>query len=430
VGAGYRTSLIAVNPGTRDAQVRWDFVGFDGKPLTSADGTLSTARPAVSIPPLGTARLEASAAGDALSGFAESLASLPIGGAALVQVTDGSRVTSEAGIGPAQPSGRFTIYVDNTRGARSGYALANPEDRAAELQLTVRDRDGVAVTSASLTLPAGGHLAEFAAQRFPSTADGFEGTIECISGQALHAVALRYDNDTMDAFSTIPVLADDLAPVLHFSQVADGAGYRTNLILMNPGERVVTARVEFFAADGSPLSLPVGGFSRTSLDLVLNPRGSASLFTDGIGSAIAVGWARVTCTAPIGGAAILQTRAGARVASEAGAAPSIPATRSLSYLDGRGFARSGVAICHPGSEPVALNLRLRDTAGKLVAARSVVVPGLGQVAKFFTEWFPLIQGDFEGTLEISSPSPVAAVALRFDNPLADVYAALPVVVIR
>jgi len=89
-----------------------------------------------------------------------------------------------------------------------------------------------------------------------------------------------------------------------------------------------------------------------------------------------------------------------------------------------------VAICHPGSEPVTLSLRLHDTAGRLAAARNVVIPGLGQVAKFFTEWFPTVQGDFEGSLEILSPTPVAAITLRFDNPLADVFAALPVMVIR
>jgi hypothetical protein len=430
VGGGYRTSLVAVNPGAQDAQVRWDLYGFDGRLLSGVDLTTPGGRPAISIPPLGMVRLEAGAAGDALSGYAKFLGSLPIGGAALFQVIHGDRITSEAGVGPAQPAGRFTIYVDNTRGARSGYALANPGDRPANLQLIVRDPNGFPVTSAAFRLSAGGHIAEFAAERFPVAADGFEGTIEFISDEALHAVALRYDNETMDAFCTIPVLGDGLAPVLYFPQVADGAGYRTNLILMNPGDRVVPARVEFFSADGSPLSLPVGGSFRTSLNLVLNAKGSASLFTDGIGDLIGVGWARVTCTAPIGGSTVIQTRAGSQVISEAGTSASLLAKRSLGYLDGRGFARSGVAICNPGLEAVTLNLRLRDTAGRLVGARNVVLPGFGQAAKFFTEWFPLIQEGFEGTLEISAPAPVAAVALRFDNPLADVFAALPVVIIR
>ena len=429
-GGGYHTSLVAMNPGAQDAQVRWDLYGFDGRPLSGVDLTTAGGRPPISIPPLGMMRLEAGAAGDALSGYAKFLGSLPIGGAALFQVMRGDRIVSEAGVGPAQPTGRFTIYVDNTRGARSGYALANPGGRPASLQLTVRDQNGLPVASAAFQLAAGGHIAEFAAQRFPAIADGFEGTIEFSSDEALHAVALRYDNETMDAFCTIPVLADGLAPVLYFPQVADGAGYRTNLILMNPGDRTVTARVEFFSADGTPLSLPLGAFNRTSLSLVLSPKGSASLFTDGIDSLLRVGWARVTCTDPIGGSTVMQTRAGSQVISEAGAAASIPARRTLSYLDGRGFARSGVAICNPGLAAVTLNLRLRDTAGKLVGARNVVLPGLGQVAKFFTEWFPLIQEGFEGTLEISSPAPVVSVALRYDNPLADVFAALPVIVIR
>ena len=45
VGGGYRTSLVAVNPGAQDAQVRLDLYGFDGRPLTGDDLTTAGGRP-------------------------------------------------------------------------------------------------------------------------------------------------------------------------------------------------------------------------------------------------------------------------------------------------------------------------------------------------------------------------------------------------
>jgi hypothetical protein len=429
VGGGYRTSLIAMNPGGQDAQVRWHLSDSNGSPVSEAVLVLNYNQPALSIPPLGFARVEVGAAGDTISGYAQLRGSIPINGAALLQMVGAGRVASEAAVGPATAVGQFIIYVDNTRGARSGYALANPSSVPANLNLTLRNKNGLQVANMIFRLPAGGHVAEFADERFAAAGIGFEGTIEFTGDQALHAVALRYDNEAGDAMSAIPVLADRLDSVLYFPQVADGADYRTNLILINPDDRSANVKLEFFAADGSPLSLPIGGTFQTKLNLTLDPKGCRSLLTDGIGTDIKAGWVRVTSSVPMGGSSVIQTRAGSKVGSEAGMSPSNAAKRFLAYLESRGYARSGVAICNPGAESVSLTLRLRNAAGEIVAARSLILPGLGQAARFFTDWFPLFD-DFEGTLEVLCSTPVAAVALRYDNLLADVFAALPVVIIQ
>src|SRR5262249_33107618 len=154
----------------------------------------------------------------------------------------------------------------NVNDALSGYALANFSTSPANLTLTLRDKSGATRDTDTLTFAAGQHKPEFAFQRprFAAIAtSGFEGTIEVASDIDIAAVALRYDNTSLPAaqqvFSTIPVIAGDAANTVYFPQFADGGGYRTNFILVNASDASTSAHLEFFASDGSPASLPIGG---------------------------------------------------------------------------------------------------------------------------------------------------------------------------
>jgi len=74
-------------------------------------------------------------------------------------------------------------------------------------------------------------------------------------------------------------------------------------------------------------------------------------------------------------------------------------------------------------------LVLRRANGEIAATVGAGVPAWGHVARFFPEWFPLRFGEFEGTLEVLSTTPVGGVGLRFDNPNGSVFAALPVIIL-
>jgi len=90
---------------------------------------------------------------------------------------------------------------------------------------------------------------------------------------------------------------------------------------------------------------------------------------------------------------------------------------------------SGIAICNPNSIAVPISLKLRNSAGEVVAQTAFSLPPLGHIARFFTEFFPNESGDFEGTLEVMAAGAVSAVALRVDNPGNGVFATTPVIVI-
>ena len=427
----YRTSIVAINTGAATATVDIALTRSNAGPFPA--GILNGPEYAwLSIPPNGAASRETASTGDLISGYATLLSSIPISGSVLFKTLIGDNIVSEAGVGLSKPTNNFIVYVDNLNGAYSGYAVANYGPSSANLTLTLRDNTGVIKDVTSLPLRPGQHLPEFAVHRFAAAPAGFEGTIEFASDQKVAAVALRYDNSSQDVFSTIPVLVDEAATTLYFPQVADGGGYRTNFILINPSGTATTAKLEFFADDGSPLALPIGGLNWTSYDVPLSARGVAHLITDGTSLDISTGWVRVTCPVAIGGSAIFQTISGTRINAEAGVSSSPLAAHFTTYVESLGYAASGLAICNPYAGQVTITLNLRNSSGQTVATTSFLLPPLGHVARFFSgpgQWFPNGFDQFQGTLEVIATARVGAVALRYDNFDANVFATLPVVII-
>jgi hypothetical protein len=381
---------------------------------------------------------------------------------------NGETIVSEAGVGLSPPLDHFTIYIDNTNNARTGYAisksreiaevsaLARQQFSASQLSMTLRNKSGQILETQTVPLAATGQFAEFASQRFPnSVVPGFEGSLDISTGTArtrVQAVALRYDNPSEDVFTTIPVvpvLADpnkvteqDPAhkqiprfetTTLYYPQIADGGGYRTNFVLVNPSDTATTATMEFYGGNGRPLSLAIGGTARTTLAVSLPAYNVARVLTDGTSSDLKVGWARVTTPSAlywktIGGSAIFQTVDGGRITSEAGVSSSPAGSHFLTYVDSLGFAQSGVAVANPNSTSTNVTFNLRNTSGAVVASVTKTLPAMGQTAQFFTQLFPQGFDEFEGTLELITNGPsISGVALRYDNPDLSVFATMPLI---
>ncbi len=192
--------------------------------------------------------------------------------------------------------------------------------------------------------------------------------------------------------------------------------------------------MEFFADDGTPLSLPIGGVARTSLAVSLGAKSVAHIVTDGTSPTIKVGWARVTQTAvaawfAIGGSAIFQTVNNGRIAAEAGVSSSPLASHFMTPVNSLGSTQSGLAICNPNNANVSVTFRLRDPSGQIVDSTVRTLAAFEHMAQFFTELFPAGFNQFEGTVEVVSVGgAVSGVALRYDNSGGTVFATTPVIV--
>ncbi len=435
-GGNYQTVLTGINTAQIPADILVSLLKSDGTPFNNAAGIPADPIP-LTIPPMGTARIEFALPGATVSGYGLFSGQMKLDGTALFKSLQNNVILSEAGVGPSKPSRDFKVYIDNTSNAASGYALTNTGNGPAHLHLALRGRQGGAVLDeASITLEPGQHLAEYAFERFRAKAPaGFEGSIEFTSDQEIAAVALRYDNTHMSelsqVFSTIPVLVDEANRALFFPQIADGGGYRTNIILVNPhSDTATTVNLNFFKDDGSPLELSIGGAKTNSFEMTLEANGVGHFVTDGTSANLSTGWAKAQSRDTIFGSSIFQTLAGGRIVSEAGVGSSPLAPHFTAYVENLGSTLSGIAVCNPSDTTATLTLNLRNSAGEIAATTQIEVPRLGHVAEFFSDhWFPQAK-EFQGTLEVISTEPVSAVALRYDNPLHDVFATLPVIILR
>ena len=434
-GGSYQTILTGINTDRINHDVHVSLVRSDGTPFKDAAGNpMSPAQ--FSLPPMGTLRFQAALPGGTVAGYGVFAGNAPIDGTALFRSLQGNTIISEAGVGLSKPAQHFTVYIDNTQNAASGYAVANNGGKTATLNLTLRGNDGGILDWAVVSLPPGHHFAEYADQRFPvRAAAGFEGSIEFSSDQKVAAVALRYDNTNLSAsnhvFSTIPVLVDEADKALYFPQVAEGGGYRTNFILLNPQDTPARVALQFFDSDGNPLVLRIGGQLQTGMEILLNAKGVTRFFTEGDSPDPKDGWVRVTSQVSILGSSIFQTRSADRILSEAGVASSPLSQHFTTYVESLGSAWSGIAICNPHDTPTTLTLNLRQSDGRISMTKDITLPPYGHDAKFFTDpaWFPQAE-EFEGTLEVIASAPVSAVALRYDNPDHSVFATLPVILLR
>ena len=156
---------------------------------------------------------------------------------------------------------RARISLDNV-GGQTGVAIANRGSQEAEVEFILQDRYATEQDRITQTIPAGEHLSKFAQELFPTLALGFTGLMEIQSLVPVAGITLQLTINTRNelVLTTLPV-ADLTRPLtasmVVFPQIVIGSGYATRLVFLN-GEAAEVA-LEFYASDGTPLVVPLGG---------------------------------------------------------------------------------------------------------------------------------------------------------------------------
>lgn len=277
----------------------------------------------------------------------------------------------------------------------------------------------------------------------PTDADGLPRSIDGRgTGQA---------KPDMGAFEYLPPGA--LTSLAVIPQVAAGGNpaYRTSIVAVNTGAVAAWANLSLARSDGSPFpvtilndpaNLPSPGYYDAStsdasagrfastFNLSIPPGGTARYEASAPGDLVA-GYAALSSSSQIAGAALFETVANGIILSEAGVGLSGAATGFVVYIDNVKSANSGYAVANYGSAPADLFLTLRDAGGRQKDAASIRLEPGRHLSEFAFQRFPAsatVGADFEGSIEFSSSRPVAAVALRYDNPAQDVFSTIPVLV--
>jgi hypothetical protein len=338
-------------------------------------------------------------------------------------------LVSEAGV-PATPTLRYgRIYADVTGPLNTGIAIVNPNPADATVNFYFTDANGNDFGSGSTVIPANSKLVGFLSDA-PFSAGQFEGSFTFFSSQPVAAIALRGLTNERSEFlmTTLPVT--DLSsgaqtdPVV-FPHFADGGGWFTEIVLVNPGNTALTGAVQFRSPGGSLETVTVNGAANSVFPYSIPPRTSLRLQTNGGTSTITSGSVVVipdTGMAAPSGVSIFTFRNSTATVSEAGVPSAPPGTAFTVYAEATGVfpasgsAETGVAVTNTsGTDTAQVTLELTPLTSTSSALKGTLsIPPNGQIAEFLGQipGFETLPAQFQGVLRLSSSTPISVVGLR------------------
>lgn len=318
-------------------------------------------------------------------------------------------------------SGRFWTIAEIDAPSQTGLALVNAGQAAAAVVLKLYDSEGLEAASRTLNLARGEHSSRFLVEWFGSTLAPFRGTLEVSSDQPLGALALRGRRNDLGQFvmTSIPMRGAETPQAdqtLLLPQVADGGGYQTEWLLLNPGDASLTGTVSFRKSDGSPWALSIADAPAAEIRYSIKSHGLVRWVTSGTAPDTSAGYCSLvpdTGQAGPAGAAIIRYLPGNRLLSETGL-PFLASTVSgATYWEVGPDLDTGIALVNTADHELKIGLQLFSRAGsERLRQAEVTVPARNHTARFVTELFPDLPAAGRGYLRVSSDSPVGFLPLR------------------
>ncbi len=340
-------------------------------------------------------------------------------------------LVSEAGVPAAAPVQSGRIFAEVNGPVNTGLAIANPNDADATISFFFTDLTGTNSGSGTLTLGANQQTAKFLDQDPFNGVAPVLGTFTFTSSVPISVVALRGFTNERSEFliTTLPVapLSTASSDTIYFPHFADGLGWTTQVILVNPTDATITGNLQFLGQGigttaAEPLTLALDdGSSGSSFAYAILPRTIKRFTTSSPAGAVTVGSVRATpdpgSTSP-SGVGVFSLKTGGITVSEAGV-PALPVGSAFRvYVEASGTTgqvgsvRSGLAVTDTSGTANTVTLDLTNLDGSSVAsAQTLSLPPSGQTARFIDELFSL-PANFSGVLRVTSTSAVAIVGLR------------------
>src|SRR5881296_2950210 len=266
---GTNTLLIADSANSRIRKVV-----FPGLPFSIADrggATVRTAGNSISL---------ATGYGRILPGAG---ATTPAG-VAIYSYRPGNYLISETGV-PAAPvlqSGR--IYAEVNGSVNTGLAIANPNGQTATITFFYTDGSGNDVGFGKIVLGPNQQISRFLDSDSFKTFNGntFQGTFSFTSDMPVGVVAIHSLLNERGDFlmSTLPVVDTGVTPsdnVVLIPHFADGAGWTTQILLVNPTSDTLSGTLEFRADDGTSTNVTIGHDTGSTFFYTVPPRSSDKL---------------------------------------------------------------------------------------------------------------------------------------------------------
>ena len=358
---------------------------------------------------VGYARIQANGAGT------------PPAGIAVFGFRSNGVLVSETGVPAVSPSRTGRIYAETTGVVRTGLAITNPNSEAVTLSFYFTDAQGQNFGGGTTVLEANRQTAAFLDEQPFSTAKSLERPISAAktftfsASQPVAAIALRGFVNERGEFlmTTLPVadtsrLTSEATIIPHF---AEGGGWATQVVLVNPGDASTTGTLRFFDQSGA---------QKETQPYAIAARSSTTVRRSSTDTAIRVGSIHVTPDssrpAPVG-LSIFSYSTGGVTVTETGVPTLAPASAVNIYAETSASLRSAFAFANATSQPVAINFDVISSDGRPTGTSgTLALPANGQRALFLNELpgTQALPADFSGLLRITSPDGTAfsAIGLR------------------
>ncbi len=321
---------------------------------------------------------------------------------------------SEAGVPASGTLTQGRIYGETNSSVRSGLAIANPNAEPAVVSFTFRNESGDTVSTNSATIDANGQIAAFLNEAPFNGPSSFSGSFTFTSSKPVAVIALRgVVNERSDfLLTTLPVV--DLSasatsgPAPVFPHFADGGGWTTTFLLVNPTDAGISGTLQFADSSGKPTS---------SLSYSIPGRSARQFATSGSGDAVRVGAVSVipaqNNAAPAGSLVFSYNKSGIRL-TEAGVPAIAAGTAFRAYVEASDAVQSGIALVNTSSNATSVRLELINLSGASISTTTISLAANAQLSKFLAELpgFQTLSLPIQGLLRITSSTPIAVVGLR------------------
>ncbi len=351
----------------------------------------------------------------ASAGFSDAVA----GG--VLTFSEGESPVWELTVPAVRSSRSFWTVAEIGAPPETGLALVNVGSAVASVVLAVYDDKGRQQASVPLTLAAGEHVSKFLVEWFGRELAPFRGALEVRSDQPLVALALRGTHNDLGQFimTSIPVRADEVPAADQagaLPQVADGGGYQTEWLLLNPSDAPLAGRVSFRKSDGSAWMLTVQGAAVSEISYSIPAHGLVRWTTAGSARETSVGYCVLVPeagqVAPAGGA-VIRYLPGNRLRSETGVPFLAPSIDPGTFWEIGPDLDTGLALINTSGleQSIDLLLFLRD-GNEEVRQAQIKIPAGGHTARFITEIFSNLPAAGRGYLRAVSDRPFGLLPLR------------------
>jgi hypothetical protein len=185
------------------------------------------------------------------------------------------------------------VQISTSLAKTLGVAIANPNNIAANITLTLRRSDGTQFTATTISVLARQQIAKLLTEIFPPPPPGgfttqvaipaeFIGTLVITSSSPVSILGLNFRGpnystilvtDLAPAINLMPVIVPNVggAGAVLFPQFVTGGGWSTEIAITNTSSTAMTVRLDVFTQAGGPLSPTLNGQTSSSFTNLVIP---------------------------------------------------------------------------------------------------------------------------------------------------------------